>query len=154
MELRGRFAQKRISNLHISWRLKKWKDQNGICPLCRKVIREDANKFMRLSLDHKIPLIARGVDHWENVQATHYRCNVKKDCLMPGIQDYAFYFRKDLESGEDIKILVQQATRYIKALKKIDHSFEERDRAIDQMNKFIDEHKTILIDREPENELI
>ena len=139
-EIRGRFVQKRISNLHIQWRIKKLKDQNGICAICNKKINHKTeNEFMAPSLDHIIPLVAHGIDHWENVQVVHMRCNVKKGCLMPGIQDYAFRFRQELSEGVSPAFLAEEVQVYIDAILTHEDPSDERDRALSQLKIFLDE---------------
>lgn len=54
----------------------------GICEqLIDKYLRGDA--WMRATLDHIIPLSDGGLHVFENVQAAHWLCNMRKSNCMP-----------------------------------------------------------------------
>lgn len=62
-------------------------DAHGwICHLCGMVIDKNAakNDWMRVTLDHIIP-ISRGGEHvWSNVAPAHFRCNMLKGNSLTG----------------------------------------------------------------------
>jgi 5-methylcytosine-specific restriction endonuclease McrA len=64
-------------------RVRFWKDQDGICPLCEGLI-PDPEDHQDCNVDHKIPKSHGGSDARSNLQLTHRRCNEAKGCGCPG----------------------------------------------------------------------
>lgn len=56
-------------------------DRDGwLCHLCGELIDRTATRtdWMRVTLDHVIPLSKGGTHTYDNVRASHYRCNMAK----------------------------------------------------------------------------
>ena len=49
-----------------------FREQNGLCALCDLPMGQDFH------IDHKRPVIAEGKTEYQNLQATHPRCNQRK----------------------------------------------------------------------------
>lgn len=54
------------------------KRDHGVCGLCHRPVRAKQGP-MRPSIDHIIPLSKGGTHELENVQLSHYRCNLSKN---------------------------------------------------------------------------
>lgn len=59
-------------DLDITLRRLYYRDQ-GICQLCKERVTPS-----QASMDHKLPYKRGGTHTWDNVQLTHYKCNLKK----------------------------------------------------------------------------
>lgn len=65
---------------------KRFKKQDGLCAICGlKMFKPFVNgpPSLKATLDHIIPLSKGGLDHWENVQAVHHKCNQEKGNKLP-----------------------------------------------------------------------
>jgi HNH endonuclease len=49
-----------------------YREQDGVCPICRKPLRAD------IAVDHIVPLAQGGDNREENVQLVHEACNTAK----------------------------------------------------------------------------
>jgi 5-methylcytosine-specific restriction endonuclease McrA len=67
-------------------KIKLYRKQRGVCPLCGKSIA-----FIHSTIDHIIPLARGGTWSRNNLQLTHYDCNQEKGC------------RTNIEYLEDLK---------------------------------------------------
>lgn len=73
-------------------RIRFWKDQDGICPLCEGLISDPADRD-ECNVDHDCASSHGGSDARSNLQLTHIRCNSAKGCGCPGNQhppDYSY----------------------------------------------------------------
>lgn len=57
-----------------------------ICNICGEEISRFAgpDDWMRVTLEHVIPLSRGGQHVWENVRPAHWRCNMEKGDKLPG----------------------------------------------------------------------
>lgn len=71
-----------LANLRRRWLKSRVKQQNGLCAICGEPFHKTV-KALKATCDHVIPLSKGGADHYENIQAVHYRCNQEKADELP-----------------------------------------------------------------------
>lgn len=80
--LRGRYKAQRLKALRRDWLHKRFKEQRGVCAICGIRMQPlgdvPVHPTMQATLDHIVPLSKGGMDHWENTQAAHRKCNQEK----------------------------------------------------------------------------
>lgn len=81
-KLKGRNKILRTMALRATWLKSRIKDQKNRCALCGGLMapskREPLAYGTEPSLDHIKPLSKGGLDHFENTQAAHWKCNQAK----------------------------------------------------------------------------
>lgn len=82
IKIKGRSKSLRTRALRASWLKSHIKSQKNKCAICGGMMapsHKEPHPFGMLpSLDHIKPLSKGGLDHWENTQATHSKCNQEK----------------------------------------------------------------------------
>lgn len=77
LKMSAAFIAKQKANLRRGWTKSRAKQQHGLCAICSEPFHKTIPALVA-TCDHIIPLSKGGIDHYDNVQAAHYRCNQKK----------------------------------------------------------------------------